>query len=234
MKEGYEPEVINEDTDESSSSTDEDFDFEKERSRNDDSDGEFKAHSRYTTSEDSESRRYRTRNSVDTRKKPEQSTITTTTTTKDIERRKERSSSSDEDGDGIRPVKNFMASTSMPLTNEPEEEKRKSIRKMYGKNEAVYIMDAKKAGNIGRYFNVSADSIGNIFSNRYLSQINRLCCFCLCSIHAVQICLFKTFSSILMICDFHGWHSLHRHTYEPEQSSHGITTMKWAAFQIKF
>lgn len=31
----------------------------------------------------------------------------------------------------------------------------KSIRKAFGKDEAVYIMDAKKTGNIGRYFNVS-------------------------------------------------------------------------------
>lgn len=31
----------------------------------------------------------------------------------------------------------------------------RSIRKLFGKNECVYIMDAKKTGNIGRYFNVS-------------------------------------------------------------------------------
>lgn len=30
----------------------------------------------------------------------------------------------------------------------------KPIRKMFGKNEYVYIMDAKKSGNVGRYFNV--------------------------------------------------------------------------------
>lgn len=150
MKEGYEPDVVNDEND--SSGTDEDFDIdeETERSRNDDSDDEFVAAKRYTTSEDSESRRYRTRNSVDTLKKPEQFAKP-----KEVEHRKERNSSSDEDGDGVRQVKNFMASTSMPLTNEPVEEKRKSIRKLYGKNESVYIMDAKKAGNIGRYFNVS-------------------------------------------------------------------------------
>lgn len=147
MKEGYEPDVVNEEND--SSSTDEEFDIEEERSRNDDSDDEFVA-ARYMTSEDSESRRYRTRNSVDAQKKPEQ-----LAKSKQPDRRKERNSSSDEDGDGVRQVKNFMVSSTMPLTNDPDEGKRRSIRKMYGKNESVYIMDAKKAGNIGRYFNVS-------------------------------------------------------------------------------
>lgn len=148
MKEGYEPDVVENE----SSSSDDDFDVdeERERSRNDDSDDEFVADKRYVSSEDSESRRYRTRNSVDTLKKPEP---VVAKPKEAVERRKDRGSSSDDDGE--RQVKNFMVSDSMPLTNEPIEEKRKSIRKLYGKGEAVYIMDAKKAGNIGRYFNVS-------------------------------------------------------------------------------
>lgn len=158
MKEGYEPDVVNEENESSSSDDDFDVEAEKERSRNDDSDDEFVAGKRYTTSEDSESRRYRTRNSVDALKKPEQMAKPKEAT----DRRKERSSSSDEDGEGVRQVKNFMVSSGMPLTNEPTEvEKQKSIRKLYGKNEAVYIMDAKKAGNIGRYFNVSMKVLNN-------------------------------------------------------------------------
>lgn len=146
MKEGYEPDVIE---NESSASEDEDFDVEMEslRTRNDDSDDEFVART-YTASEDSESRRYSTRNSVDKRKKSEQSAA------KSSEKRKERTSSSDDDGDDTRQVKNFMASNTMPLNNEPED---KSIRNFFGKDESVYIMDAKKAGNIGRYFNVSVN-----------------------------------------------------------------------------
>lgn len=152
MKEGYEPGVVNEEAE--SSETDEDFDVEKEiQFRNDDSDDEFVARS-YTTSGGLESRRsYRTRNSVDTRKNPEIKS-SASILSKETEKRKERSSSSDEEGDGVRQVKNFMASNTMPLNDEPEEERGKSIRKLFGKNEAVYIMDAKKAGNIGRYFNV--------------------------------------------------------------------------------
>lgn len=229
MKEGYEPDVVNDDND--SSGTDEDFDIEKECARNDDSDDEFVA-KRYTTSEDSESRRYRTRNSVDALKKPEQ-----LAKPKEPERRKDRNSSSDEEGDGVRQVKNFMVSSTMPLTNEPEEGKRKSIRKMYEKHEAVYIMDAKKAGNIGRYFNVSA--LWN--EKKKIEERKRMLTFFSfaplnspCSIPVDPISLFRMFSSIRMTYDSRGWHSLHRRTLELERNSHGTITTKWAVCQIKF
>ncbi|XP_050083357.1 histone-lysine N-methyltransferase eggless [Anopheles aquasalis] len=39
--------------------------------------------------------------------------------------------------------------------------KRKSLREYYGENEATYIMDAKKSGNLGRYFNHSC--VPNLF-----------------------------------------------------------------------
>lgn len=152
MKEGYEPDVVPEEND-SSASEDEDFDVEMEsmRTRNDDSDDEFVARSYTASSEDSESRRYRTRNSIDTRKKLEP------VLPKVTEKRKERNSSSDEDGDEVRQVKNFMASNTMPLNDDPDNDRCKSIREFFGTDEAVYIMDAKKAGNIGRYFNVSVE-----------------------------------------------------------------------------
>lgn len=129
MKEGYEPEVVNEDD---SSGTDEDFDVEMESicTRNDDSDDEFVARS-YTASEDSECRRYRTRNSVDTRKKE-------FAPAKQVDKRKERNSSSDEESDEVRQVKNFMASNTMPLSDEPDDEKTKfGIRKFFGKDEGT-------------------------------------------------------------------------------------------------
>ena len=40
--------------------------------------------------------------------------------------------------------------------DEPEKE-RISVRSYYGPDESVYIMDAKTAGNIGRYLNVSSN-----------------------------------------------------------------------------
>lgn len=35
----------------------------------------------------------------------------------------------------------------------------RTVRKLFGRNECVYIMDAKKTGNVGRYFNVSDQSV---------------------------------------------------------------------------
>lgn len=58
MKEGYEPEAINDNDEPDSSESDEDFDVEKEIQSH--SDDEFVARS-YTASEDSESRRYRSK-----------------------------------------------------------------------------------------------------------------------------------------------------------------------------
>lgn len=212
MKEGYEPEVVNDEID--SSSTDEDFDVEMEsiRTRNDDSDDEFIAKS-YTASEDSESRRYRTRNSVETHKKTEPPA-------KEGEKRKERNSSSDDEGDDVRQVKNFMASTTMPLNDDPDDEQNKSIRKYFGKDECVYVMDAKKAGNIGRYFNVN---------NKFLQlkYVNLLEIFLfICSIHVDPISSYKTYLLIRMIYDSHGLHFLHLHTFELAPSSLGTITTK--------
>lgn len=39
--------------------------------------------------------------------------------------------------------------------NENRSPKHKSVRAMFGKDEDVYIMDAKSTGNIGRFLNVS-------------------------------------------------------------------------------
>lgn len=33
-----------------------------------------------------------------------------------------------------------------------------SVRELYGKDEAVYVMDAKNSGNIGRFLNVDKNN----------------------------------------------------------------------------
>jgi len=45
-----------------------------------------------------------------------------------------------------------------------------SVRRLFGKDEAPYIMDAKTTGNLGRYFNVSwiMDCLVFIISNYLL------------------------------------------------------------------
>lgn len=149
IKEGYEEDVEMS----ASSADDEDFDIEKEsKAHNEDSDDEFVTRN-YSAADSAFKKRYRTRNSVDTLRK---SSAQAAVKQKEIkEKAKERENSLSDDEENVRQVKNFMASNTMSLNDEPDEEPVKSTRKFYDKDESVYIMDAKKAGNIGRYFNVS-------------------------------------------------------------------------------
>lgn len=163
LKEGYESDI----EESNNSSTDEDFDMEREKQHeNDDSDDE-EFMSRHYMADNSIKKRYRTRNSVDTRNK-KQSATSTATNGKD--KKKEPQNSSDSEGES-RLQKNFMASDTMP--DDPDEDHSRSIRALYGKDEAVYVMDAKKTGNMGRYFNVSYlnEIICSMFSNKILTKL---------------------------------------------------------------
>lgn len=134
MKDGYESDV-----EESghSTSTDEDFDMEREKQHeNDDSDDE-EFMSRHYTADNSIKKRYRLRNSVDTRKKQGASS----TPAYGTDKKKETHNSSDSEGES-RLQKNFMASDTMP--DDPDDDHSTSIRALYGKDEAVYVMDARK------------------------------------------------------------------------------------------
>lgn len=42
-------------------------------------------------------------------------------------------------------------------TDLDEKSKYSSVRELYGADESIYIMDAKNAGNIGRFLNVSTN-----------------------------------------------------------------------------
>lgn len=53
-----------------------------------------------------------------------------------------------------REITSFNAQTEANLDDSHEKRKYKSVRKMYGEDETVYIMDAKTCGNIGRFLNV--------------------------------------------------------------------------------
>lgn len=48
--------------------------------------------------------------------------------------------------------------------NQIQKPTHKSVREYFGEDEAVYIMDAKTTGNIGRYLNVSEPYNLDIFS----------------------------------------------------------------------
>lgn len=128
LKEGYEPEAFKDDDD-----------FEDD----DSPDEEFVGLSRSST-EGSKQTRYNTR-------------------TRNVDERKRSSSSvnqggavrKDDEGSDDEEERQQISFVPDANTEELATSKFKSIRKAFGKDENVYIMDAKKTGNIGRYFNVS-------------------------------------------------------------------------------
>lgn len=71
----------------------------------------------------------------------------------------------------------------------------RAFRKLYGKNEKVYIMDAKLCGNVGRYFNVRFYLLCNFY--QLLKHLIH-------SILAIPISSFRAFLSTHMTCAFHG------------------------------
>lgn len=137
LKEGYEPDVVKDDD----PSSEDEFDPDTETNNKDDSDDEFV--SKAYVGERRIKTRYRTRNSID-KKKDEKK--------KEEKKKEEKKRDGDDSSDEERQPISFMPSQT-PM--QEENTATKSIRKFFGKNESVYIMDAKKTGNIGRYFNVS-------------------------------------------------------------------------------
>lgn len=75
-----------------------------------------------------------------------------------------QSSDSDSDGEMV----SIMPKAGDNSETEPKIQR--NLRKLYGKNERVYIMDAKECGNVGRYFNVSFyAAINRALSNKFSS-----------------------------------------------------------------
>lgn len=70
-----------------------------------------------------------------------------------------RDDNSDEDDNNERQPISFVPNASESAfdnkTLQTPATKNRSVRRLFGRNEYCYIMDAKKTGNIGRYFNVS-------------------------------------------------------------------------------
>lgn len=139
LKEGYEPGVQDDDFD------DDEFDIDKAK---DDSDDDEYVASTETISGAPRQTRYNTRNSVDVNNK------------KKIEVPKLKpdpaaASNEEDEEDAQRQLISFVPNANSVSFENNSSNRYKSIRKFYGKNESVFIMDAKKLGNIGRYFNVS-------------------------------------------------------------------------------
>lgn len=148
VKEGYEPDVFQDDD----CDDDDEYDPESEiQHREEDSDDEFSPRMPIDINVQT---RYRTRHSKQEEEKPiiSANSNSATASTSEVANGDDGS----EEDDNERQIISFMphSSSSVNFERENDNEKHKSIRKFYGKNESVYIMDAKKSGNIGRYFNV--------------------------------------------------------------------------------
>lgn len=81
--------------------------------------------------------------------------------------------------------------------SEGQQKGTQKLRKFFGKNEKVYIMDAKHCGNVGRYFNVSrilSEDASKLTFKFYLFFLTKF------SIPAIRICSCKACSSTLMTC----------------------------------
>lgn len=152
LKEGYEPDVVNDD----------DFDDEEykpDKSKgNDSDDDEFVARTNLSSGS-ARKTRYNTRNSsidskIDDKKAKKSDKKKDSNDVRDkIDPITGEVMISDEDEER-QPISFVPNASATSLEKDNATSKYKSIRKLYGKNEYVYIMDAKKRGNIGRYFNV--------------------------------------------------------------------------------
>lgn len=141
LKEGYEPDVVNDDY---MDDDEDDEDYPPKRGRNsDDDDDEFVAINVNPVPRSSQQSRYNTR----TKLKSDSGKVMAS----------DSNDNSDEDGEERQPISFMPNASQLAFDNQDQAttNKYRSVRKFFGKNEFCYIMDAKKTGNIGRYFNVS-------------------------------------------------------------------------------
>lgn len=172
LKEGYEPGVMDDDFD------DDEFDLDK--TKDDSDDDEYVA----SISHGPRQTRYNTRHSVDASNKKK-----TTEPAKAVKADPTSGSNSDEE-DAQRQLISFVPNANSAAFEHNSSNRYRSIRKFYGKNESVFIMDAKKLGNIGRYFNVSGWKLefsllicsfyNRIFHFLALLCTEPICAKCLC------------------------------------------------------
>lgn len=79
----------------------------------------------------------------------------------------------DSDSDSERPKKREKTEVKPPeAAEENKESKFTSVRKLYGPDEDIYIMDAMTQGNVGRYLNHSCDP--NVFVQNVFTQSHDL------------------------------------------------------------
>ncbi|XP_053694529.1 histone-lysine N-methyltransferase eggless [Sabethes cyaneus] len=92
--------------------------------------------------------------------------------------------------DDEREMVSLVPNAEMIITKEDETNtsiKYRSVRKIFGKDEKIYIMDAKKSGNLGRYFNHSCNPnlfVQNVFVDTHDLRFPWVAFFALSNIRA--------------------------------------------------
>lgn len=161
IKEGYESDIPEEDKEEERGELDEEFEMDEADKASMDSDEDFTLPYHGSTSKEPTRQSTRTKRTssvskLEKMKNAEESKkqATKAETPKDSKTNEATADcitiSDDED---VREPVNFMPNTSYD-DGDDVDGKYKSVRRMFGKDELGYVMDAKRTGNIGRYFNV--------------------------------------------------------------------------------
>lgn len=154
LKEGYEQDAPNDDDDDEEYSQDA---GRKKQHKRDSDDDEFISKTAIA-GERCVRTRYQTRNSSDNSQTEEKST---TSTAKSKDRKKSDEIVISDEDEERQPINFAPASSMVAYDNDTDttSTKYKSVRRLFGRDEFCFVMDAKKTGNIGRYFNVSITCI---------------------------------------------------------------------------
>lgn len=161
-------------------------DYDPDEDRNQGSDEEFIA---YTDNRSSATRSTRTTRrtaakSVDELMK--NATMNEKEQTKAPDKSSKNNSEAGSDEEEARERINLMPGGMIDGEEVPQS-KYKSLRKLYGKKESVYVMDAKMMGNIGRYFNHSCEPnmfVQNVFVDTHDLRFPWIAFFSSCYIKA--------------------------------------------------
>lgn len=167
LKEGYEEDVV-----ESESEVESDYDARQDSGASDDD---------FTASTNPSDAAVKTRSQArrDSRQKNDNKSEK-----KNAKKKEDTKTGSDDE----REMVNLIPNSDMTKGDAPSPAiKYRSVRKLFGKHEQIYIMDAKKSGNLGRYFNHSCNPnlfVQNVFVDTHDLRFPWVAFFALCNVRA--------------------------------------------------
>ncbi|XP_021695283.1 histone-lysine N-methyltransferase eggless [Aedes aegypti] len=173
LKEGYETDVVESDSE--ADSDEPDYDAKQDSGASDDD---------FTASTNPTDAAVKTRSQVrrDSRSSAQKSE--SKSEKKSSKKKEDNKNGSDDE----REMVNLIPNSDMTKGDAPSPAiKYRSVRKYFGKHEQIYIMDAKKSGNLGRYFNHSCNPnlfVQNVFVDTHDLRFPWVAFFALCNVRA--------------------------------------------------